>query len=322
MSIFHNIIFESLRKRKETEKNYVSDAVLEKEVKRLEVLIIHYIKDILLIAAGVFAAGFGLKGFLLPNDFIDGGVTGISLLTALVTKLKLPLLLVLINAPFILMAFYQLGRAFGIKSIAAILLLATVVATVEYPVVTSDKLLVAAFGGFFLGAGIGLAVRGGAVLDGTEVLAVWLSRKISLSIGDVILLFNILIFSVAAYLLSIETALYSILTYLAASKTVDFIVEGVDEYMGITIISPHYEAIRLMIVQKLGRGATIYEAKGGYGMSQKDLRNQPVVFTVITRLEFARLRRNIDTIDPTAFLVASPVRDIAGGVIKKKALKH
>lgn len=322
MSIFHNIIYESLRKQSQHQKNFVSDALLEKKVKRAEVFLLHFIKDIILIVAGVFAAGFGLRGFLLPNDFIDGGVTGISLLTALVTNIELSILLVIINAPFIVMAFYQLGKAFGIKSIGAILLLATVIATVEYPLVTSDKLLVAVFGGFFLGAGIGLAVRGGAVLDGTEVLAVWLSRKISISIGDVILLFNILIFSVAAYLLSIETALYSILTYLAASKTVDFIVEGMDEYLGITIISPHHEAIRLMIVQKLGRGATIYEARGGYGISQKELRNQPVVFTVITRLEFARLKRNIDSIDSTAFVVATPIRDIVGGVIKKKALKH
>ncbi len=322
MSIFHNLIRELLRKRSKNQEKYLSDALLEKEARRIEVHLFHYTKDVVLIVTGVFAAGFGLKGFLLPNDFIDGGVTGISLLTALVTNLKLPLLLVLINAPFILMAFYQLGKAFGIKSIGAILLLATVVALVDYPLVTSDKLLIAAFGGFFLGAGIGLAVRGGAVLDGTEVLAVWLSRKISTSIGDVILLFNILIFSVAAWLLSVETALYSILTYLAASKTVDFIVEGVDEYLGITIISPQHEAIRLMIVQTLGRGATIYEARGGYGTSQKDLRNQPVVFTVITRLELARLKRNIDSIDPKAFLVAAPVRDIAGGVIKKKALKH
>lgn len=322
MGIFHNLIYESLRRKKKTENPSVSDAWLEKEVGRMEVFLLHYIKDVLLIVAGVFAAGFGLKGFLLPNDFIDGGVTGISLLTAVVTNIKLPLLLVLINAPFILVAFFQLGKAFGIKSIGAILLLATVVALVDYPVVTSDKLLVAAFGGFFLGAGIGLAVRGGAVLDGTEVLAVWLARKISISIGDVILLFNILIFSVAAYLLSIETALYSILTYMAASKTVDFIVEGVDEYMGVTIISPQYEAIRLMIIEKLGRGATMYEAKGGYGAIQDDLRNQPVIFTVITRLEFARLKRNIDSLDPKAFLVVSPIRDIAGGVIKKKVLKH
>lgn len=322
MSIFHNILYQSLRKNKKAGKDNVADSLLEKEVRRLEIILMHYLKESMLIVAGVFAAGFGLKGFLLPNDFIDGGVTGISLLTALVTNLKLPLLLVIINAPFIIIAFYQLGKAFGIKSIAAIVLLAIVVATVNYPVVTSDKLLVAVFGGFFLGAGIGLAVRGGAVLDGTEVLAVWLSRKTGLSIGDIILLFNIMIFSVAAYLLSIETALYSILTYLAASKTVNFFVDGVDEYMSLTIVSPQHEAIRLMIVETLGRGATIYEARGGYGLTQKDLRHQPVIYTVITRLEFARLKRNIDSIDPNAFVVAAPVRDIAGGVIKKKALKH
>lgn len=322
MRIYLGFIQKLLRKRSNTHKEVISESLLGKKVSRLEVFFFHLTKDLILIVAGVFAAGFGLKGFLLPNDFIDGGVTGISLLMALVTKLKLPVLLVLINTPFIILAFYQLDKAFGIKSLVAIVLLAFVVSTVSYPVITSDKLLVAAFGGFFIGAGIGLAVRGGAVLDGTEVLAVWLSRMIGLSIGDIILLFNIIIFTVAAYLLSVETALYSILTYLAASKTVDFIVDGVDEYMGVTIISPHYETIRLMIVKKLGRGATVYEARGGYGMIEKDLRNQPVIFTVTTRLEFARLKRNIVSIDPTAFLVVTPVRDIAGGFVKKKLLKH
>ncbi len=321
--LFQKIILDQLRKQRQASgSESVSDAYLEKELRRLEVGLTHLVKDITLIVAGVFSAGFGLKGFLLPNDFIDGGVTGISLLTALVTGISLPILLVLINAPFIFMGFTQIGRAFGIKSIAAILLLAVVVGLVEYPLITDDKLLVAVFGGFFLGAGIGLAVRGGSVLDGTEVLAVWLSKRTGLSIGDVILLFNIMIFSVAAWLLSIETALYSILTYLSASKTVDFIVEGVDEYMGVNIISPYYEEIRQMIISELGRGVTIFPARGGYGESSKELNEHRVVFTVITRMELARLKRKVATIDPRAFIYVVPIQDIAGGVIKRKALKH
>lgn len=300
----------------------VSPKVLQKELFGIEVSFAHFAKDLLLISGGVFLAGFGLKGFLLPNDFIDGGVTGISLLVAKVANWPLPILLVLINFPFIIMGFLQIGNSFGFKSILAIIMFAIVVATVQYPVITSDKLLIAVFGGFFLGAGIGLAVRGGSVLDGTEVLAVWLNKKTGLTIGDIILLFNIVIFLFAAWLLSIETALYSILTYLAASKTVDFITEGIDEYMGVTIISPEHEEIRIMIIEEIGRGVTIYKGKGGFGIIKEELKPLDIVYTVITRLELPRLKRKVEKIDAGAFMVMNAVRDIKGGVIKKRPFKQ
>ena len=197
-------------------------------VKTLHVELIHAIKEYLFIAVGIFAAGFGLNGFLLPNHFIDGGATGISLLVQNITALPLGILLVVVNLPFILLAAKTIGKKFAIKSIIAIALLALVVHFVDYPVITNDKLLIAIFGGFFLGLGIGLSIRGGSVIDGTEVLAIFLSRKLSITIGDVLLLSNIIIFSFGAYILSIETALYAILTYLAAAKTVDFVVDGVE----------------------------------------------------------------------------------------------
>jgi uncharacterized membrane-anchored protein YitT (DUF2179 family) len=321
--IFQQIIIEHLKKHPPPRlAKGMSQGNLEEEARKVQVSLKYYVQDILLIISGVASAGFGLKGFLLPNSFIDGGVTGISLLVAEVTGFSLAILIVLINTPFIVMGFSQLGKRFGIKSILAILLLALVVATVEYPHITSDKLLVSVFGGFFLGAGIGLAVRGGAVLDGTEVLAVWLSRKTGLTIGDVILLFNIVIFAFAAWLLSVEVALYSILIYLSASKTVDFIVEGVDEYMGVTIISAEHEEIRQMIVHEFGRGATIYFGMGGFASESKDLKPLEIVYTVITRLELARVKKEVEKIDPGAFIVMSNVRDIRGGVIKKKPFKH
>jgi uncharacterized membrane-anchored protein YitT (DUF2179 family) len=321
--IFQQIIEDAIKKRmRKRQPLGASEHMLAKEYFKLRVSFIHLVKDVLLIIAGVLSAGFGLKGFLLPNVFIDGGVTGISLLVASVTDLPLSLLLIVINAPFIALGFNQIGRAFGIKSIIAITTLAAVVAFLEYPLITSDKLLVAVFGGFFLGAGIGLAVRGSAVLDGTEVLAVWISKRTGLTIGDIILLINVVIFSFAAWLLSIETALYSILTYLAASKTVDFIVEGVDEYMGVTIISPLHEEIRLMIIERIGRGATIYLGKGGFGKNHEDLTELNIVFTVITRLEIGRLKKEIQKIDPDAFMIMESIRDIKGGIIKKRPLKH
>ncbi len=323
-----NPIFEQLFSRafsrglkKDSAERRLSQYNAAKEFLKLKVTLTHLLKDSLLIALGIISAGFGLKGFLLPNSFIDGGVTGISLLTAAMTKFSLPILIVVINIPFIILGFTQISRSFAVKSILAIIGLAVVVATVSYPIITSDKLLVAAFGGFFLGAGIGLSIRGGGVLDGTEVLAIYLSKRTGLTIGDIILVFNLIIFSVAAYLLSMETALYAILTYLAASKTVDFIVEGVEEYTGVTIISYKSEEIRQMIIEKMGRGVTIYNGKWGYGKRGENLNQTDIVYSVITRLEIAKLQTEIDKIDTDAFMVMSSIKDTRGGMIKKRPLK-
>lgn len=277
--------------------------------------------QILLQLLGVLSAGLGLKGFLIANGLIDGGVMGISLLLQKETGLSISLLIILINLPFILMGWKQIGLSFSIKSMAAITLLALAVAYFPYPVVTHDKLLVAVFGGFFIGAGIGLSIRGGGVIDGTEVLAIFLSRKRGLSVGDFILLFNILIFSAAAWLLSVETALYSILTYLAASKTVDFILEGIEEFTGVTIISPHSEEIADFIKQKMGRGLTIYTGKRGYGKRGQTYTPTDIIFTVVTRLEVTRLTTAIGQIDPHAFIVTQSIRDTHGGMVKKRPLK-
>jgi len=199
--------------------------------------------------------------------------------------------------------------------------LALVVGTVHFPDVTKDNLLVAVFGGFFLGAGIGLSVRGGAVIDGTEVLAIFLSRKLGTTIGDIIILINIIIFGAAAYFLSVEIALYSMVTYLSASKTLDFIIEGIEEYTGVTIISPHSEAIRQMIITTIGRGVTVYNGKRGFGKSGES-KNVDIVYTVVTRLELNRLNAEIEKIDPHAFVVMSSIKDTKGGMIKKRPLKH
>lgn len=270
-----------------------------------------------LIVAGVLSAGFGLEGFLLPNGYIDGGVTGISLLTAKVTGLPLSILIILINLPFILLGLKQLGRSFALKSISAISGLALAIAIIPYPVVTTDTLLVAAFGGFFLGAGIGLAIRGGAVLDGTEVLAIYLNRRTGLSIGDVILIFNVIIFAVAAWLLSVEIALYAILTYLSAAKTVDFFIEGFEEYIGVTIVSSHHEEIRLMIVNKMMHGVTIFQGLRGHG-KRGELMHTEIIYTVITRLEQAKLQQEVERIDPNAFIAMHSVKDTRGGIGRRR----
>lgn len=292
-----------------------------KQAHQFKLTAIHFIKESFLIMIGVVSAGFGLESFLLPNSFIDGGVTGISLLTAELTTFPLQLLIIMINIPFIILGYRQIGRAFAIKSILAISGLALAITFIHYPVITSDKLLVAVFGGFFLGAGIGFAMRGGGVLDGTEILAISLSKRTGATIGDIILIFNIVIFSVAAYVLSIETALYSILTYLAASKTVDFVIEGVEEYTGVTIVSPKSAEIRVMIKEKLGRGVTIFLGKRSYGKRGEDHHNPiEIVYTVITRLEIAKLQNEIEKIDSTAFIAMDTVNYTKGGMVKRRPL--
>lgn len=280
------------------------------------------IRSVLFILFGVLAAGFGLRGFLMPNHFIDGGVTGISLLINAKTNFPLPVMIIFFNIPFILLGWQQIGKGFSMKSIVAISLLALAVAIVPYPVVTNDKLLIAVFGGFFLGAGIGLTIRGGAVIDGTEILAIFLSRKRSLSVGDFIMVFNIVIFSVAAWLLSVEVALYAILTYLSATKTVDFILEGIEEFTGVTIISPRSEEIAGFIKQKMGRGLTIYSGKKGFGKRGETVLATDIIFTVVTRLEISRLTTEIEKIDPNAFIVMQSIKDTRGGMVKKRPLKE
>ncbi|QNH61334.1 YitT family protein [Hymenobacter sediminicola] len=280
----------------------------------------HNISSALLLLAGVFSAAFGLKAFLLPNDFIDGGVTGISLLVRQLTDWPLSVLIVVINIPFIIMAYFQMDRVLAFKTLCAILMLALVLLVVSFPNLTQDKLLISVFGGFFLGAGIGLAMRGGGVLDGTEILAVFLSKKTSLTVGDIILLFNICIFAAAAWILSVETALYSILAYLSAAKTIDFIIDGIEEYTGVTIVSSRSDAIRRMITEKLGRGATVYNGKGGFGTHGDQPNAVDIVFTVITRLELARLKAEVEQIDIQAFMVMHSVKDTKGGMIKKRPL--
>ena len=298
----------------------VSKKQLVPLVRRFQVEVSHAIKEYIFIIIGVFSAGFGLKGFLLPNRFIDGGATGISLLLQNVTNLYLSCFLILVNLPFLILASKTINFKFAVRSIAAIALLVFVVHFVEYPTVTEDKLLISVFGGFFLGLGIGMSMRGGSVIDGTEVLAIHLSRKLSLTIGDILLLINILIFSFGTYILSIEIALYAIFTYLAAAKTIDFVIYGVEEYDGLTIISTKHENLRIMLIDKLHRTCTICTGKGGYEKSG-DSYNKDIICTVVNRLELAILQTEIDKIDRNTFIIMGIVKDLRGGMIKKKSLK-
>lgn len=252
----------------------------------------------------------------MPSHFIDGGVTGISLLVSTLTGWNLSYLIVIINIPFILMGFKQIGAGFAIKTSIAIIALSLALVFLPFAPITHDKLLIAFFGGFFLGGGIGLAIRGGCVIDGTEVLALYISRNSMFTVGNIILILNIIIFAFAAYFLNIETALYAILTYLSASNTIDFIVNGLEAYTGVTIISEKNEEIKQFIINDMKRGVTIYKGEGGY-LEKKDI---DIIYTVLTKLEMSKLQSEIRQIDPDAFVVQQQIADIKGGVVKRQAL--
>ena len=276
----------------------------------------HVVGDVLLVALGILSAAFGLKGFLLSSHFIDGGVTGVSMLLSQITGWPLALIIPVINLPFIALGYKQIGAKFAAKSAAAIAGLSACLALVHFPDVTPDKLLTAVFGGFFIGAGIGLAIRGGAVLDGTEVAALLVSKRSSLlRVGDVILILNVFIFSAAAFFLGVESALYSVLTYFAASKTIDFLLHGIEQYTAVVIVSEHSEQIRQSIIRDLARGVTIYTGRRGWTDAEQD-----ILFCVVTRLEIGRVRLLVAEFDPAAFVVVYPLSDVHGGVIKKAAL--
>ncbi|KAB7728630.1 DUF2179 domain-containing protein [Rudanella paleaurantiibacter] len=280
-----------------------------------------YIKDTVLIIAGIFSVAMGLKGFLLSSHFIDGGVTGISMLIANLTGWSLSVMLPLFNLPFLILGYYQIGRSFAIKSALGITGLALCIAVVPFPDVTPDLLLTAIFGGVFIGAGIGLAMRGGAVLDGTEAAALLLSRRSSLlRVGDIILVINVFIFGAAAFSLGVDVALYSMITYFGASKAIDFLVHGIEEHTAVLIVSDHAETVRLMLTEELGKGVTVLKGQKGYGKRGHHREATDVLYTVVTRLELSRLRDAVELIDPNVFMIQHGIDDARGGLVKGRPL--
>jgi len=280
-----------------------------------------YLRDAVFIGLGVLSAAFGLESFLLPNHFIDGGVTGISLLLTEMTGWSLSAFLALVNIPFLILAHIVIGRRFAIKTAIAIVALALLLVFVRFPELTKDYLLVSVFGGFFLGTGIGLSMRGGSVLDGTEVLAIFLSRRVGGKVSDWVIIINVFIFGAAAYLLSMEQALYSVLTYLVAMKALDFIIDGVEEYTGVTIISRQNDEIRRVLVDEMGTGVTIFRGRGGY-RTRDDGEDMDIIYTVITRLEISKLNRLVLGVDPKAFITMTSINDTRGGMVRRKNVSH
>ncbi|MBX2907838.1 MAG: YitT family protein [Taibaiella sp.] len=275
------------------------------------------VKDLLYTLSGILISGFALKSFLIPNNFLDGGVTGVSLLLHEIYHWPIALVILALNIPFVIAGGFHVNRNFALKMLASIVGLGICLVLLPYPVITSDKLLVSIFGGFFLGVGIGLAMRGGCAIDGIEVLALYTLKRSSFTISEIILGLNVIIFLIAALKLGMETALYSMLTYFTASRTISYVIEGLEEYTGVTIISGRSEEIKHALVMKLGRGITVYKGERGFMKDSFDVHQDcDIVYTIVTRLEVRRLRNMVHNIDPKAFIFTNTIKEAAGGVLK------
>lgn len=271
------------------------------------------LKYIFFVFLGILFATFGIEAFLLPNNFIDGGIMGLSMLVAKSFAWNLSLLIILLNIPFLLLAYLKVSIRFAIFSCISISLLSLCLLFVHFPELTKDKLLASVFGGVFLGAGIGLAIRGNSVLDGTEIFALLLSKKANITVGEVILILNICLFTLAGFLINIESALYSVLTYFSASRMLNFILHGIEEYTGITIMSEQNEQIKEEIFRQTKRGLTVYKGKGGYTDSSKD-----ILFCVVTRLEIYKIKTIAQSIDPSCFIITQSLNEAHGGQVKRR----
>lgn len=277
------------------------------------------LQDLFFMILGVVIAGFALKGFLVPNKFLDGGVTGLSLLIHELYHYNLAYLVLMLNLPLIILAYFSINKQFAFKTFVCVILLGLCLLVIPYPVITSDKLLISIFGGMFLGLGIGLTMRAGCALDGIEILALYTLKRTSFTITEIILGFNIVIFSIAAFKFGLETALYSVLTFLAASKMIDYVVEGIQAYTGVTIISGESELIKYKLVNELGRGITIYKGERGFLPGKFEVSADcDIIFTVVTRLELRKLKNLVYEADPKAFVFVSIIREASGGIIKRR----
>ncbi len=272
------------------------------------------------IAIGIILASIGLKAFLLPNGFLDGGVTGIALLINSKLDINVSYLLIGLSIPFLFLGYYMLSQRIVVKSIFAIISLAIFIELENFSVITDDKLLISIFGGLFVGMGIGITIRNGAVLDGSEILGIFIYDRFGIAIGKFILLFNVILFGITAMVLSVEVAMYSILTFIVTAKVTDFMIEGFEDFIGILVVSKYHEALKTEIAKNIGSGMTIYKAEEGIG-SQGETKEMMIINTVINRIDIRKMYRTIDSVDPGAFIVEYDVNNVRGGVMRRYLTK-
>ncbi len=280
-------------------------------------------RSLVLIILGVFCSAIALEAFMLPNKFLDGGVTGMAIIVNLHYDVNLNLLLVLINAPFFVMAWKKIGKTFTVQSIFSVFLLVLVLEFLEIPTVTDDKVLIAIFGGVLMGTGIGLIIRGGGLIDGFEVITTYFQKNSALSASEITIFLNSLIMLFAALFFGIEAAMYSILTYFTAIKMTDYVVEGFEEYTALTIISKEDDKVKELIVKEFGKAISVYKGERGYLPDTFHIHHPcDIIMTVVTRLEVHRIKLAIQQIDPKAFFYVQTIKEVKGGVVKQIGSKH
>ncbi len=272
--------------------------------------------EVVQIGIAIFLTSIGLKMFLLPNGFLDGGATGIAILLSKLFYVDISLILPIVSIPFFVIGFFTLDKRILIKSLLATACLSLVIHFENFEPITNDKLIIATFGGLFLGGGIGLAIRNGAVLDGAEILGIYLNNKLGFSIGGIILFFNILLFGITAIVLTPEIAMYSILTYIVTGKAVDFTIQGFENYVGLMIVSNKSKALQSRFLEKVGHGITVYQGVKGFGKNGIT-ENKEIIHLIVNRIDIRRFHRMIDDIDKDAFIIEFDVNDIKGGKIKR-----
>ncbi len=289
------------------------------ENNKIEWASVFSLSSFLFITIGVFIAVLALQGFLIPNKFMDGGVTSISIILKSIFGLNFSVYFVIINLVFVYFGYLKIGKIFAFRSLFAIILLGVLTNVVYLEPFTQDKILIAFFGGFLIGLGVGLVIRGGGVIDGLEVIADYTNKKFGFSTSEIILFINILIMLSAAYYFGLETAMYSILTYFTASRTSDYIVDGFEEYTALTVISKEYELVKYIIVNDFNKAISVYKGERGYLPGAFDIKTEcDIVMTVVTRLELHRIKQAIIKADPTAFFYIQSIKEVTGGIIKQK----
>jgi len=278
--------------------------------------VFRFIKKYFALTVGAVLASVALDIFMVPNNIIDGGIVGISIIFSILTGLPLGAFIFFLNLPFLFIGYKQIGKTFVLSTLYSVTVLSigvTILAPI--PKLTHDVLLAAVFGGIILGIGVGLIIRYGGSLDGTEIVAIILDKRTGFSIGEIVMFFNVFILSSAGLFFGWDKAMYSLLAYFIAFKVIDITVEGLDESKALMIVSDKPDQIAEMLMVRLGRGVTFLEGRGGYTGEAKS-----VLYSVVTRLEIAKLKAIVDEIDENAFITISNVHEVMGGRFKKRSI--
>lgn len=280
------------------------------------------LSSLLFTLIGVICAVVALKGFMIPNHFIDGGITGISILASEKFHINISYLLIFFNIPFIIIGFNRIGKSFAIQTTIAVILLVIGLNTLHIPMITDDKILIALFGGFFIGLAIGFIIRSGGVLDGLEVIAHYTNKKSGWSTGEIVMLINTAVILGAVFQFGLEPGMYSILTYFTAMKISDYVVDGFEEYTALTVISHKHENIKDIIVNDFKKAISVFKGERGYLPGSFDVHKEcDIIMTIVTRLEIHRIKKAILEEDPVAFIYINSIKEVKGGIIKQK-VKH